>query len=257
MILEIIPDRYNIDKSFDLAEKYGVSFEYNDFMTPDVLDNQGEIDERINMYLSHKLPENSTIHGAFLDITVFSSDRRIYEASDYRVRQSIEIGKKLGASGIVFHTNYIANFILESYRRDWVKKNTEYWKEKISQYPGINIYIENMFDTDPVLLYELGECMKDEKNFGVCLDYAHASCMSEVPTEKWAEALSPYVRHMHINDNDFVHDLHLPLGEGDIDWRKFSELYRKYFSGSSILIEHTDVKKQEKSIKFFNRLMSK
>lgn len=171
-----------------------------------------------------------------------------------RVTQSIDIARSLGARAVVFHTNYIANFLVESYRVDWLNKNEAYWRDKLEKYKDIEIYVENMFDSDPVLLAQLGERMKNDERFGVCFDYAHAA-VSSVPLRVWTEALAPYVKHIHINDNDLVHDLHLPLGEGSIDWDEFSELYKTYLSRASVLIEHTGIERQERSLKFLRKLI--
>ena len=37
---------------------------------------------------------------------------------------------------------------------------------------------------------------------------------SEVPVSDWIEALSPWLRHVHIHNNDGRSDLHQSLGEG-------------------------------------------
>lgn len=68
--------------------------------------------------------------------------------------------------------------------------------------------MENMFDEAPDILAGLAERMKDIENFGICLDYAHAM-LSKCPGDEWVRTLAPYIRHMHINDNDLENDLHL------------------------------------------------
>ena len=48
------------------------------------------------------MPGYCTLHGAFLDVTVFSDDSLIARASDYRVEQSLTIAKRLGVEGLYF-----------------------------------------------------------------------------------------------------------------------------------------------------------
>ena len=84
-----------------------------------------------------------------------------------------------------------------------------------------------MFDEAPDVLRGLAEEMADYRNFGVCLDYAHA-VISGTKTEVWMKELAPYIKHMHINDNDLKNDLHQAIGTGTIDWKKFSEEMEKY-----------------------------
>ena len=100
----------------------------------------------------------------------------------------------------------------------------------------VNIYLENMFDTTPDILEQLSEGLKHHLNYGMCLDYAHAS-ISKVKPEIWAKQLGKYVKHIHINDNDGISDLHLAWGEGNIDRQTFYNCYEKYMKEASVLIE--------------------
>ena len=72
--------------------------------------------------------------------------------------------------------------------------------------------------------------------------------------EEWVKALSPYVKHIHINDNDLVSDLHLALGEGKIDWKRFKEYYETYFPQASVLVEMKNLADVEKSLKYIQTL---
>lgn len=254
--LLIIPERDKLDAYIELADKYGVGFEYNDFFIPSVLDSDEELESVIKTYCSaNGMPKYCTSHGAFLDVTIFSDDSRIFDASDYRVEQSLSIAERLGAKGVVFHTNYIPNFIIDSYRTGWVEKNVSYWSDKLDRHRNIDIYIENMFDTDCELLAELGERMKDREHFGICFDYAHAQVFGdENEIDVWVKKLSPYVKHMHINDNDFRQDLHLAVGTGKTDWCKFRDYYERYFSNASVLIEVRGMDKIINSLDYLSKL---
>lgn len=254
--LMIIPQKDNLAEYVELSREYGCGFEYNDFFLPSLLDDEEELDRRIELY---NRPENkplfSTVHGAFFDVTIFSDDPKIKEVADLRVRQSLDVAKKLGATAVIFHTNYISNFLLESYRDNWVNKNAVYWSEKLKEYPMLNIYMENMFDVDCELLAQLGERMKEYSNFGICLDYAHAHVFGEErDIDNWVRTLAPYVKHLHINDNDFARDLHLATGDGKIDWWKFKQYYEKYFTEASVLIEVTGLTKTRQSLEYLSKI---
>lgn len=254
--LLIVPKLDKLEEYSNLAKAYNCGFEYNDFFLPEVLDDSQGLERRVESYLSsNMLPEYTTLHGAFLDVNIASSDKEIFNVSDKRIRQSMEVASKLGVTAVVFHTNYIANFLQESYRESWVASNVVYWKEILKEYPNINIYIENMFDMDWELLLKLGQAMKDEPNFGICLDYAHAGVFGdETKVAEWVVELAPYVKHIHINDNDFVSDLHQALGDGNIDWHYFKELYNTYLNKASVLIEVSDIEKTKKSLEFLRNI---
>ena len=218
MILECIPEYRDAEAWAQIAEQNGLCFEYNEFFQPSVLDDRALVSEIVKTYKG--LGRNTaldTLHGAFLDITVSSSDPLIRKASDYRVKQSIEIAGELGARGVVFHTNYLSDFKSKAYRDRWAERNIEYWNGICRTYPDVNIYLENMFDDTPDLLARVAEGMADVPNFGVCLDIAHAY-LSQASVKDWTEALTGHIRHIHLNDNDGQEDLHLPIGSGKIDW---------------------------------------
>ena len=254
--LLVIPQQENIDEFLEISRKYDCGFEYNDFFSPNLLDDADRLEERIYYYkMKEHMPKYTTLHGAFLDVSIFSDDSRIKAVSDFRVEESIGIARQLGAKAVIFHTNYIDNFRLESYRESWLARNEAYWKDKLEKYPDICIYIENMFDSDCELLMRLGKAMKDVPNFGICFDYAHAHVFGdEKKIEEWVVGLAPYVKHLHLNDNDFVTDLHQSLGTGQIDWNKFKEYYEKYFNKASVLLEVTGIEKTKESLDFLATL---
>ncbi len=254
--LLVIPQLPNIDEYIQLSKEYHCGFEYNDFFLPDILDDADTLEERIYFYKNKEdMPEYVTLHGVFLDITIFSDDSRIKAVSDFRVEQSIDVARQLGVNAVIFHTNYVDNFKLRSYREDWVNKNFAYWSEKANKYPDINFYMENMFDSDWELLLKLAEKMKDYSNFGVCFDYSHAHVFGdENKIRNWVINLAPYVKHIHINDCDYKEDAHLALGDGQIDWQQFKQYYEKYFSSASVLIEVKGVDNTRKSLEFLRKL---
>lgn len=251
----IIPQLEAIDESLALAEKYGFGFEYNDFFSPDILDDTDWLENTVERYRANSLPKRCTMHGAFLDVLVFSEDKEIRECSEIRVIQSLEAAKSIGAEAAVFHTNYNPLLTAESYRKNWLDRNESFWRNVLKKYEGISVCMENMFDDNPHMLASLAERLADCQNFGVCLDYAHAvSFGRNIPIDKWVKVLAPYVRHLHINDNDLKNDLHMAVGSGMIDWEKFRGYYYKYFSDCTVLIETSDIDDQKASADFLKNI---
>jgi len=249
MQLECIPDYRDAEAWAELAEKYGFVFEYNEFFNPLVLDDKALTDEIIRIYSGlGRNTDNDTLHGAFFDITVSSNDPLIRKASDYRVTQSLDIASRLNARGVVFHTNYLTDFKSLPYRDGWVKSNIEYWTGKCAEFPDIDIYLENMFDESPELLGKVALGMSSVKNFGVCLDLAHAF-LSVTPVKEWIGALTGHIKHIHINDNDGLQDLHMPVGSGNMDWSVLKD-ERLFTLDPSVLIEVNGADKVEASCKY-------
>lgn len=232
----IIPELENLEESIELAKKYGLGFEYNDFLMPSILEDEKKKQEIVEKYRNSDLPRYTTLHGDFFDVIPFSMDKKIREIAELRIEQSIEIAKSIGAQAVVFHTNYNPFLNTEDYIDVWIDKNTKFWSKVLENHPDMNIYLENMFDTEPDVIEVLAKNLCKYSNFGVCIDYAHAF-LSKVEPEIWAKQLGPYVKHIHLNDNDGIRDLHQAWGDGLINRAKFYECYEKYLQGASVLLE--------------------
>ena len=243
----IIPDKQEIENSVALAKNYGAGFEYNDFVQSDVLDDEGSLQQIISAYKTTDLPEYCTLHGAFFDVLPFSVDQRIRQIADLRIRQSVQSAKQMGAKAVVFHTNYNPFLNSKDYLDNWIATNAVYWSNVLEQNQEINIYLENMFDLTPDVLKQLSERLCQYKNFGVCLDYAHAFLSKTAPAE-WAKCLGQFVKHVHINDNDGISDLHLAWGDGIIHKEEFYNSYKEYLSGASVVIETSGYENKVKSL---------
>ncbi|MCD8347275.1 MAG: sugar phosphate isomerase/epimerase [Lachnospiraceae bacterium] len=230
----------------------GVPFEYDDFMLPGILEQPDEVDRRVHEYLqTGRDTSKDTLHGPFLDITVHSSDRRIREASDYRLRQVCDIAMRLGVKGMIVHTNFIPNFYEPTYRQGWIDRNEAYFREFMEDYPDIDIYMENMFDEEPDLLAALAERMKGTR-FSICLDIAHAN-IAKTEISVWQKMCGLYISHYHINDNDGRVDSHLPVGSegGTIPWR---EVLPALNPDVSVLIEVNSLEKYKQSMRYLSSL---
>lgn len=233
----IIPEWDHREEYKKMAKEWNAGFEYNDFFNPDVLDSEEEIERIVNGYLELERDRSQdTLHGAFYDLVIHSSDKKIKKLSQQRVIQSMDIARRLGVKAVIFHTNLIANFTVQFYIDNWIKENAKFWKMILKQYKNQSIYMENMFDTTPDILCKLSQEMEKEERFGVCFDYAHAA-IGQTSFSNWLQALAPYIKHMHVNDNDLLQDLHLCVGEGKINWREYHMLLDQYHISPSVLVE--------------------
>ena len=248
--LYLIPDPARAEESLALAGEYGAGFEYNDFFYPSLLDDGEALRARIAFWRGFgRLARRDTMHGVFFDVTIHSDDGQIRRVSEGRVLKSVEIAQEMELRGVVFHTNLIPNFKSAFYLDNWLEKNAVFFTRICAENPELEIWMENMFDTEPDMIAALARRMADVKNFGVCYDRAHAQVFGGGPAG-WLEALAPYIRHMHINDNDGLTDCHDPVGSGIIDWRAFDDALRARGVGASVLVETTDLGKQRASLEY-------
>ena len=246
----MIPDRSRLEESLKTASEYGAGFEYNDFFAPDILEDEKKRKDALAAYKAVGLPEYCTLHGAFYDVIPFSPDVRIREVAALRIGQSIDVAGELNAKAVVFHTSYNPALNSEAYVKQWIEQNVMFWGEVLEKHPGINIYLENTFETTPVLFEKMSEELGRYENYGVCLDYAHA-CLSKTAPEEWAKRLGPFVKHIHINDNDGASDLHQAWGDGTLNRETFYRCYETWLQGATVLVETGKI---ENTIRSFCRL---
>lgn len=249
----IIPDRENFNETLALCEEYNLGLELNDFMYPRTLDDEEKCEEIASFYSKYNdLVYNS--HGDFFDVLVFSEDPKIVEISKMRIMQSLDVARAAGAEAVIFHSNIEPFLTADVYKQKWLRRNERVFREMCARYPDMCIYLENMFDTKPHDLADLAERMKDVMNFGICFDYAHAF-ISASPLSTWAKELSPYIKHVHINDNDGISDLHLAVGDGTIEWDSFAKLRELYFKDASVLIETSSIESQRRSLEYLKNII--
>nr|MCR5830247.1 TIM barrel protein [Lachnospiraceae bacterium] len=250
-LLHIIPNRNDVDKWARIAKELSAVFEYNDFFDPDLIENKEEYEATVQKYLAlDRDRKRDTFHGVFYDIVLNSLDPAIRQKSIERVYLSCETAVRLECRAVIFHTNYIVGFKSIPYRDKWVRDMTAFYKKLIDDFPTLEIYVENMYDDTPELLRRLAEALRDEPRFGVCFDLAHAY-LWEVPLKEWIDELSPYIRHIHANDNHKDQDSHMAIGTGSLDWSILN--YRQLIKNKpSILIEVSD---EEKLMKSYNYLI--
>ena len=249
----IIPEFEQREQFCMLSEQYQTAFEYNDFYLPSVYTKEEEVEKRIQGYCKlHRNRANDTLHGVFLDNVPCSDDRVIAEYSKMRMQQSMEIAKKLGVKGVVFHSALVPKVTNDVYIENWLQRQAEFFEQLLEQFPLLYIYLENTQEETPTYLLRLKKRLEQYDRFCFCLDYAHAN-ISGMKTNLWIREMKEYIGHMHVNDNDGIADLHQVPGEGSIDWEKFKKETQD-ISHVSMLIEIRGLEKQRQALNYLSRI---
>lgn len=252
MQYSIIPNAENLPQTEALIEKYGVNLEYNDFFLPSVYCDEAEVDRLIELYRSLRRDRSGdTLHGAFMGLDISSDDPILRERSRALFAQSMQIAQRLGVKGVVFHTGLVGGISQRSYADRWLASAEEFLRGLANEFPEIEIYLENTLEQEPYIFEKTAKALSDVPNFGLCLDYAHAA-LTKTSAEEWVKTLAPYIRHIHINDNDLQSDLHLSVGEGKIDFAEFLYLTEKYGINASVLIEVNGSDNARRSLDFLS-----
>ena len=250
MNYSIIPLIDSFSETEEILREYGANLEYNDFFSPEIYDNDAEIERLISFYTSKDRDRSGdTLHGAFIGLDIASADIVLRERSRALFRKSMQIARRLGVKGVVFHTGLLGGLCQRSFADRWLEKSKGFLRELAFEFPETEIYLENTFEQEPYVFERLAKELSDVKNFGLCVDYAHAS-LTKVPVSEWVETLAPFIRHFHVNDNDLQNDLHLAVGDGKIDFARFKFLLEKYCPDASVLVEVGSSDKARRSIEY-------
>jgi sugar phosphate isomerase/epimerase len=72
----------------------------------------------------------------------------------------------------------------------------------------------------------------DAPNVGMCLDVGHWMSFGEGSKKKnlrhWIDCLAPWLKHLHLHDNDGSSDHHAGMGKGEFPWPDFFSLLDEY-----------------------------
>jgi sugar phosphate isomerase/epimerase len=185
---------------------------------------------------------NVSVHGPLYDLNPGSQDTIIRDYTKFNFMRALNISSLLKARVVVFHLGFNP-LIPSDYREDWLATSLKTLRPVVNHAKrlGIIIAVENMFLSTPYLLKQVID-MIDSPNMRVCLDVGHVNVYSTVPLAEWIDVLWEYVAKIHINDNDAQNDLHLPFGEGNIDFQEVYRLIRKKGIKAQMTLEMTPEK---------------
>ena len=247
----IQPAHFSLDTALDIAKRFDYNLEIVAFARAQILDNDWEdlLEEHKNKLRGFK--GSISVHGIITDILIHSTDKKIQEISKNRVNHCLEISKALGAQFVVFHGNFNPLLKFERYYRNWVETHTSFWSEVTNKYDFI-ILLENMWEPTP----EIFRTLLDEVNsprLKICLDTGHANIYSDVPIKNWIDCLGKDIPYIHVDDNLGEIDDHLAVGEGNINWKEFSNSIDVANIYPQIVFEGVTLEKTMKSIDYFRK----
>jgi sugar phosphate isomerase/epimerase len=243
------PDHRSFDEFLTFARQGGHNLEIACFADPSVLDgNWQEVLDDHRRKLRH-FQGTISLHGPFLGLYIHSRDSKIRTVAKERIFQGLEITKELGGKYVVFHGNFIPLIGQESYRKNWIAQNADFWSEILEKY-DVTVLLENLWEPAPELFREILEKVSSPR-LKICFDTGHANVFSKVPLESWFAVLEDDIVYMHVNDNQGDVDSELVPGEGNIDWPKLSDLIERYQIAPNMVFEVGTLEKTKMSLQYF------
>lgn len=180
------------------------------------------------------------LHLPFTDLSPGSVDPLIRDASLRRLASAFELAKVYAPEHMVGHPIYNADsWDFEPQR--WAASCAEVWEEGLKEWPQHPpLFLENIFEQEPQPLAVLMQ-MLQHRDVGICFDVGHWHSFSRGymrgNLELWIETLAPWIRHLHLHDNDGSMDQHKGLGRGSIDFASFFSLLAKHGASPGITFE--------------------
>lgn len=160
-----------------------------------------------------------SFHGPFADLAAGSSDSKIRSISRQRFEQVLGLVPIFQPKTVVCHTGF-ETFRHGYMKQQWTENSLPIWSwfSKELKALGSLLVLENVFEKTPTEFLPVFKTLP-KTDVGFCLDVGHQSAFSRSTLKEWLDILGPYLRQLHLHDNDGTFDSHLALGKGRVDFR--------------------------------------
>lgn len=213
----------------------------------DVLENFARIRDVLD---STKL--KVTVHAPFTDLNLASLNYPIYRESIRQIRLCVENAAEI-TDRVTIHPGYLSPAGKLIPEKVWeLQKSALVEIGSFSADYGILTCLENMIDIDEFLCRNCEEIFgmtEGIEGIGVTFDVGHANTVGEV--NAFLNRIKD-VHHVHLHDNHGIHDEHLALGNGSIDWVSVGRTVSKGYSGVCV-VEGRNLLEAQESLKVFRR----
>ena len=202
------------EKAVETAGRLGLKLELNDLCISENLD--GDKIENTLAEMKRELAASGSpdaiVHGPFTEIIPASIDHRAVDLGMQRLEEAYQACRSLGLGRMVVHTGYLPALYFKEWNHE---KSVWFWKKYMEDKPSdFRIYIENVFEDEPLMLKKLVEEIADPR-VSLCLDVGHANAVTcpEYDIYDWIRILGSHIGHFHLHNNDGTRDSHGPLNE--------------------------------------------
>ncbi|MCK4536776.1 MAG: sugar phosphate isomerase/epimerase [Desulfuromonadales bacterium] len=160
-----------------------------------------------------------TIHAPFLDLNPGALDPLVRQITRQRLLQTLQIADQLNAHLMVVHPGF-DHWRYPGMEDLWLEHARAFFLELLEHTAnsGCRLAIENIYETSPGTLTSLVDSIHSPR-FGHCFDIGHWHLFGQVPMGDWLTSILPRLFHLHLHDNCGSADEHLPVGDGEIDFK--------------------------------------
>jgi len=232
--------------------KYGINPEIS--FNSHTLDTFREADYRRVAERLHEAGRRITFHAPFMDLRPGAIDPRIREASRERIGQVLALAALFRPEAVVCHPSFDSRYYVST-EDQWLENSLITWRELLAEAATIpvRLVLENVYEEEPRPLQRLLAAL-DSPDCGFCFDTGHYRAFSRDSLAAWLECLHPFLRHVHLHDNNGEADAHLPVGDGDFPFKEFFTFLRTKDIRPIFTIEAHNERNLRRSLENMERL---
>ena len=254
----------DITRHYELAQARGAGLELQVYgYDTDLLDHGWRQVLDQHKALLKDFAGEIAIHGAFLDMSPASQDRRVVALTRERFMLNLDIAAELGARNVVFHTQFLPQVYRPvigepGYRPRWTRGQVEFWSAMVEEAAkrDLVIALENMWEPDPSIIGDVLDRV-DSPHLGACLDVGHVYLFSDyLPLKAWIDQIGHRLVHCHLNNHRGSFDEHLALDlpGGVIDYKRdVLPLLRALPNRITLVLEMDEIEYLESSLRYLGR----
>lgn len=181
-----------------------------------------------------------TLHAPFASINIATPAEDMRNFILKRLEKSMVFARQLECRLMVFHSGLRTGVSSFYPGTDWKTNIKSVHKLlKLSRKHGVKIAIENVPELYGFLVANVEQFSRFfnelSENLGLVLDVGHSNINDQ--THTLIEAFGKKIDHVHAHDNDGKQDLHLGVGYGTVNWKKFAEDIRKTSFKGLVMVE--------------------
>jgi sugar phosphate isomerase/epimerase len=180
------------------------------------------------------------IHAPWAGVNIATPNSALRHAVLKRLEKSIIFTGQLDCNLWLFHPGSKTGLSQFYPEKDWQNNlNSVRTLLKVAKRECVNIAIENTPEPFPSLMksvedfHRFYQDLKDD--IGMVLDVAHANINNQIGV--FIKQFSEKIVHIHVSDNNGESDLHLGIGQGNINWKKIAKLVKQINYSNLIIIE--------------------
>lgn len=181
------------------------------------------------------------LHGPFIGMNFAHADHLMRDVVQQRLDMTFAAARLLRASRIILHSGYSLDVEAFNIHESWINGTIAFLQKEIGRWAeaGIGIALENDLDAEADTLVRIADAI-DSPWLGLCLDIGHHHIFGKTDISSWVSQMRHRLVHIHLHNNDGIHDRHWPMGRGTIDFAPFFEAIKTHAPKVTLSIEVED-----------------